>query len=332
MAAKDLYVTLGVPRNAPQKEIRQAYRRLARKHHPDVNPGDKAAEGRFKEINAAYEVLSDAEKRRKYDKYGDQWQHADQIEEMRRQAGGARTFRFGDGGVAFDLGGLGDLSSVFGDLFGGARPRGPRRGAAIEQPVQVTLEEAFRGTTRLLQLAAQEPCAACGGSGEIANATCHVCQGAGVTVRPRQLQVKIPAGVATGSRVRIAGEGQPGVAGGPRGDLHLVVSVPPHPRFERRGDDLYTDVEVLVTKAVLGAEVEVPTLTGKVALRVPPLSQNGKVFRLANLGMPHLKGQGRGSLYARLRVKLPEKLTDKERKLFEELQALQATPDAKARA
>jgi molecular chaperone DnaJ len=326
MATKDHYATLGVPKGASQKDIRQAYRRLARQHHPDVNPGDKASEALFKEVNAAYEVLSDKEKRKKYDKYGDQWQYADQIEEMQRKSGGARTYRFaGDGGgVRYEFGDLGDLGGVFESFFGGGgRSRAPRKGANVQQPVEITLEEAFHGTSRTLQLAAEEPCATCGGSGQIAGATCHVCQGRGTTLKTRRLEVKIPPGVNTGSRVRIAGEGQGG-AGGQRGDLYLVVSVRPHERFERKGDDLYVDVDVPVTDAVLGGEVEVPTLTGRVMLTMPPLSQNGKTFRLAGQGMPLLNGQGRGNLHARLRVKLPEKLSDRERELFEELREAQA--------
>jgi len=327
MPAKDHYATLGVPKGASQKEIRQAYRRLARQHHPDVNPGDSSSEAKFKDVTAAYEVLSDADKRRKYDKYGEQWQHADQIEEMQKRAGG-RSFRFGQGGISFDAGEFGDLSGIFENLFGG-RARSVRRAAPVEHAVEVTLEEAFHGSTRTLQLATEEPCATCAGAGEIAGAVCHVCEGSGVMLKTRRLEVKIPAGVETGSRIRIAGEGQAGAGG--RADLHLVVSVRPHPRFERKGADLYVDVDVSLTDAVLGAEIEAPTLTGKVMLTVPPLTQNGKVFRLAKLGMPQLKGGGRGDLYARVRVKLPEKLGDKERKLFEELKALQETPDAKAR-
>ena len=322
MAAKDYYATLGVPKGSSAKEIRQAYRRLARQYHPDVNPGDKAAEARFKEINAAHEVLSDTENRKKYDRYGDQWEHADQIEEMQRRAGG-HAFRFGQGGVGFDLkdlGDLGGLGSAFGGLFGGSRRRrGPSKGADVEHRIEVTLEEAFHGTTRTLQLATQQPCATCGGSGEIAVAVCHICQGSGVTPKSRRLEVKIPPGVDTGSRVRIAREGQPGAAGGPAGDLYLVVSVRPHDRFERKGADVYVDVEAPLTDAVLGAEIEVPTLTGQVMLKVPPLTQNGKAFRLAGLGMPRLKGQGRGHLYARLQVMLPEKLDEREKELFEEL-------------
>ena len=323
MATQDFYSTLGVSKGSNKKEIRQAYRRLARKHHPDVNAGDKGAEARFKQINAAYEVLSDTDKRRKYDRYGDQWEHADQIEEMQRRAGG-RTFRFGEGGVSFDLGdlsGMGDrggVGSIFETLFGGGRRRSPRRGSNVEQRVEVTLEEAFHGAVRTLELVTQERCATCGGSGQIAGAVCHLCQGSAVTAKSHRLEVKIPPGVDTGSRVRIAGEGQAGAGGAP-GDLYLIVSVRKDPRFERKGSDLYVTVDVPLTDAVLGAEVEVPTITGKVALKVPPLTQNAKAFRLANLGMPRLQGQGRGHQYARVQVKLPEKLDDREQELFEQL-------------
>ncbi len=335
MAAQDYYSILGVKRGASDKEIRHAYRRLARKHHPDVNPGDKAAEARFKEINGAYEVLSDPEKRKKYDKYGDKWQYADQIEEMQRRSGGARWFRFEPGGAAgaggtFDMSDLfgegADLGSVFGNIFrgfGGARRRAPARPRDIEHRVEVTLEEAYRGSTRTLQMESQEPCRTCGGTGQVTGAVCHVCRGSGTTVRPRRLEVKIPAGVRQGSRVRIAGEGAPGSSGGRKGDLYLLISVRPHDRFERRGDDLYTDVEVPLTDAVLGGEVEVPTMKGKVMLKVPPLTQNGKAFRLTGQGMPHLGKDGKGDLFARAKVRLPEKLSDGEKKLFEELRSLE---------
>src|SRR3990172_1505421 len=206
MTGKDYYAILGVPKGSSQKEIRQAYRRLARQHHPDVNPGDKAAEARFKEINAAYEVLSDPEKRRKYDKYGDRWQYADQIEEAQRQGGrrfafGGQTFEFGDG----------DVGSLF-DLFNTARRRGAtrRRGGDIQQPVEVTLEEAYQGTARTIQLASDEPCPTCGGSGQVAGAVCHICEGSGAVHKSRRLEVNVPPGVTSGSRVRVAGEGHPG--------------------------------------------------------------------------------------------------------------------------
>ena len=313
MAKKNLYSVLGIAKGSNEKEIRQAYRKLARQHHPDVNPGDKESEARFKEINAAHEVLGNTESRTKYDKYGDQWEHADQIEEMQKRRGGG-AFQFDSAGGY----GAGDLGNIFSSIFRQQAPR-RRRGADIEQPIEVTLDEAFHGTSRTLQFAGQQPCPTCDGSGQIAGAGCHVCQGSGLTQKERRLEVKIPAGVDGGSRVRIAGEGQAGTNGGKPGSLYLIVSLVKDERFERKGSNLYTDVEVPLTDAVLGTEVEVPTMTGKVALTVPPLSPNGKSFRLGGLGMPKLKGEGRGHLYAQLQVKLPEKLSDDDKKLFEQL-------------
>jgi DnaJ-class molecular chaperone len=330
VAAKSYYDILGVSRNASDKEIRQAYRRLARRHHPDVNPGDKQAEGRFKEINRAYEVLSDSDKRRKYDRYGEQWEQAEAFEQARR-AGGPGGGWFGQ---SFDLGDLfgqatrgrgGPFEGIFESFFG---RRGPTRGQNVEYATEVTLEEAFHGATRRIGLQSEEPCSTCGGSGQIAGAVCHVCQGAGALLQPKRLEVRIPAGVRNGSRVRIAGEGRPGVGGGPRGDLYVVVTVRPHAKFERKGDDLTTEVGVPLEDAVLGGEVEVSTLSGgrtgsrpsgRVALKIPALTQNGRVFRLSGLGMPRLEGKGRGDLLARVRVVLPEKLSDRERELFEKL-------------
>ena len=322
--AKDFYETLGVKKGASEKELRSAYRKLARKLHPDVNPGDKAAETRFKEINSAYEVLSDPEKRQKYDKYGENWEHAEQIEEMQRQRGA--RFGGGNGGFqSFEVGDLGDLGSVFSTFFGGRGGAGARtmsrHGADIQQPVQVSLDEAYHGSTRTLELLAQEPCPTCGGSGQIAGATCHTCQGHGQVQHPRRLEVKIPPGVSTGSKIRVAKEGQPGMGGGARGDLLLVVTVTPHPKFERKGDDLYEDVDVPLTTAVLGGEVEVRTVTAKVMLKIPPMTQNGRLFKLVGLGMPHLNKAGKGDLHARVRIRLPERLSDEQQKLFEDLRA-----------
>jgi len=322
MAKKDYYAILGVKRGASDKEIRQAYRRLARKYHPDVNAGDKAAEGKFKEINAAYEVLSDAKKRRKYDLYGDQWQYADQFEQARRQ-GGPR-WSWSGRGVPFgglDLDGFGDLGDLLGGLFKGTRTRSGR-GEDVQHMAEVTLAEAYQGTTRVLNMQAEEPCSTCGGSGRLVGAVCHVCQGSGVSMRSRRLEVKIPPGVSDGSRVRVAGEGRPG-RGGARGDLYLVISVRPHERFSRRGDDLHTEVEVPLLDAVLGGEVTVPTLKGKAMLKIPPLTQNGRVFRLAGLGMSHLGSSAKGDLYAKVEVILPAELSPEERELFEKLKKAQ---------
>jgi DnaJ-class molecular chaperone len=319
--ARDYYDVLGVPRSASDKEVRQAFRRLARKYHPDVNPGDAKAEERFKEINRAYEVLSDADKRKKYDRYGERWEQAEAFDQARRAGGAPFTQTFDLGDLFGRGGGGGPFEGIF-EAFTGRR--GPMRGQNVEYAAEVTLEEASQGTTRLLQMQSEEACATCGGSGQIAGAVCHVCQGAGAVVRPKRIEVKIPAGVQDGSRVRIAGEGHPGFGGGPRGDLYVVVRVRPHSRFERRGADLVTEAGVALEDAVLGGEVEVQTLSGKrVALKLPPLTQNGRVFRLAGLGMPRLdekrKNKARGDLLVRVSVVLPETLSARERELFERL-------------
>ena len=294
--AKDYYAALGVSRTASEKEIRSAYRRLARKLHPDVNPNDKASETRFKDVNAAHEVLSDPEKRKKYDRYGDNWEHAEEIE--RAQRGRSRGgFRTAGPSVEFGEGGIGDL---FGGMFegrSGGRAARPRPQPPVEQPVEISLEEAFAGATRLLIIEGDDD----GG---------------------RRLEVKIPAGVDTGARVRIAGEGRPGYDGR-RGDLYLVVTVRPNDSFERKGDDLHVEAEVPLTTAVLGGEVEVATIDKKVALKLPPLTQNGRVFRLGGLGMPKLgQASSRGELYARVKVRLPEELDERGQALFEELKEL----------
>jgi len=328
MAGKDYYQILGVNRNASEKEIKQAYRRLARKHHPDLNPNDKSAEAKFKEINAAYEVLSDPEKRKKYDQFGEQWEYADQF----AKAGGKERVRwdFGKGGTTFeygDLSGLGDIfSSLFGDSGVGSRVRrGPRRGQDVESTIEVSLEEAYHGSTRVIQLQIEEPCTACGGTGRVGNRVCTICNGAGRKVIPKRLEVKIPAGVRDGSRIRITGEGGPGRAGGSKGDLYLVVKVLPHKLFERKGDDLYTEVSVPLATVMLGGEVGLPTLNGNLSLKIPPETQNGKVFRLAGKGMPVLNNANSGNMFAKIKVVLPTNLTEEEKKLFERLRSLRPT-------
>lgn len=327
--AASFYETLGVPRGASAKEIRAAYRRLARKHHPDVNPDDAGAEARFKEVQAAYDVLGDEETRKRYDRYGERWEQAEHIEEMERQR--ARSGG-GPGGFSFE-GNLGDLDlgGLFGGIFGGA-PRGPRRGQDVELPIEITLEEAAAGAARMVELPGAAPCAACGGEGAVGGARCHACAGEGRVAVPRRLEVKAPPGVRTGSRVRIAGEGRPGRGGGPPGDLYLLVAVRPHARFERHGDDLAAEVAVPWLDAVLGGEVEAPTLDGRVLLTIPPLTQNGRRFRLGGKGMPVLgRADRRGDLVARVSVRLPERLSERERELFEELRRQPAeTPVARA--
>jgi len=346
--ASDLYSTLGVKRSASEKEIRSAFRKLARQYHPDVNPGNNEAEAKFKQINAAFEVLSDPDKRKKYDQYGDQWMHADQIEEMRRRqsAGGAGgfggaggpggpgggTFRFSTGDEGFDLGdifgaaaggarsGARGAGGIFGDLFRRGGGGGRQRGQDAEADVRVTLEEAYNGARRTIEVrAGEEPCRVCAGSGQIANATCHVCRGTGVAAPLRRVEVSVPAGVKDGQRIRLSGQGAPGGNGAAPGDLYLRVTVTSHPRFERKGDDLHVEVDIPVTDAALGGEAKVPTLKGKtLALRVPAGTQAGKTFRLAGQGMPR-QGGGFGDLYAKARLVLPDPLTDEQRRLFEQL-------------
>jgi DnaJ-class molecular chaperone len=294
---KNYYDVLGVPRSAVEKDIRQAYRKLARQYHPDVNPGDKSTEEKFKEINEAYEVLSDPEKRRKYDKYGENWAHADQIEEA--QARAARTgsrggaFHWSPGGATepffeSEVGGRG--GTIFDTLFANLR-QDLRQPSGLEHPVEVTLEEAFNGTTRMLNLP--------GG---------------------RRLEVKIPAGVDSGSRIHISAND------GSLGDMYLVVSVQSHERFQRQGRDLDCEVEVPLEDAVLGGEVAVTTLRGRrVALTIPPETQNGQRFRLSGQGMPDLTNPNvRGDLYATIKVKLPTGLSSQERDLFRRLKELRA--------
>ncbi len=326
MAGKDYYELLGVGKNATDKEIKQAYRRLARRYHPDVNPGDKSAEAKFKEINAAFEILSDKEKRQKYDKYGDKWQYADQFEQAARQQ---PQWDFSDGGGTFHFGGdIGGFDSIFDDLFGGGRTRGfsrrsrQVRGQDLESPVEVTLEEAYKGTARTISLQVPGPCPTCNGTGRIQNVPCSTCRGSGMMADIKRLEVKIPAGVKTGSRVRIAGKGQPGYSGGPAGDLYLRVTVSPHPSLEREGDNLITTVPVPLSVAVLGGEVQVPTPSGKLALKIPPETQNGRIFRLGGRGMPRLGSSAKGDLLARVSVVLPTKLSEKEKELFKQLREI----------
>jgi molecular chaperone DnaJ len=330
MAAKDYYTVLGISRTATEKEIKAAYRKLARKYHPDVNPGNKAAEEKFKEINQAYEVISDVEKRKKYDQFGEGWEHAGQFSQSGqpgRQTYGTESdfgsFNFGGQGGGATFGGADGMESIFEQMFSGTRSRRaqPRRGEDIEHALEISLEEAFSGTPRLLNLQSQDTCPTCGGTGRVQKAVCATCRGSGVVSRVRQLEVKIPPGVKTGSRVRVAGQGGPG-RGGPAGDLYLIITVAPHPTMERADDDLLTTISVPLTTAVLGGSIEVPTLKGKLELKVPPETQNGRIFRLAGQGMPNLGKPGRGDLRVKINIVLPLKLSVEEKELFTKLKAL----------
>ena len=333
MDFKDYYATLGVTKTSTEKEIKQAFRKLARKHHPDVNPGDKAAEAKFKEINEAYEVLGDPEKRKKYDELGANWR----MYEQAQRAGGA-----GPGGSPFDAdrwsvnfgGGQGggyrtmtadEMRDLFGEedpfsdffrtFFGGAAepdhgrrsPRGGRaaqqrgrQGRDVEQTIDLSLDDAYKGTTRRLSIKHDG--------------------------HSRTVDVRIPAGVGEGSRVRVSGEGEHGSGGASSGDLYLRVHLTPDPRFERKGHDLHTKTRIPVTTAVLGGEAEVPNLGGKpVRLKVPAMTQNGQVFRLKGHGMPLVGKPGEhGDLYAAVEVELPRELSAEERSHYEALAKLTA--------
>jgi DnaJ-class molecular chaperone len=329
MDYKDYYKVLSVSKEATTDEIKKAFRKLARKYHPDVNPGDKKAEEKFKEINEAYEVLSDADKRKKYDTLGPNWQEQFGPQFNRRTAY-SNTYRTAPPDFDANSG----FSDFFEALFGrsnmgagsmGGTVRGQeafrkRVGDNIEQPVEVTIQEAYTGAARTFNIQSTEVCATCRGTGEVSGRVCTVCGGQGMLTNTKRLQVKIPAGVDNGSKIRVAGEGQPGIGGGPRGDLYLVISVKLDPQFERKGDDLYTDIDVDLLTAMLGGEVPVPLPDGrKLVLTIPPETQNGRAFRLSGKGMPHLRGEGNGTLYARVKVVLPMNLTGEERDLFEQL-------------
>jgi curved DNA-binding protein len=336
MDFKDYYSILGVPKTATAKEIKASYRKLARKHHPDVNPGDKSAEGKIKDLNEAYEVLSDADKRKKYDELGANWRAYEQqgagagpghAQGFDPSQGGGWNVNFGGGSAGTrahtmtedemrDMfgGGASPFSDFFNTFFSGGQPadeprgrgrtarggRTARAGRDVEQEMDLGLEEAFHGAMRRLSITF---------NGE-----------------PRSVDVRIPAGVSDGARVRIAGEGEHGSGGGKAGDLYLRLRIAPDPQFERKGRDLYTHASITLTTAVLGGEVEVKTLGGKaLRLKIPPTTQNGQVFRLKGHGMPVTgKPAEHGELYATVDVQLPKTLTPEQKEHFEALQKLDA--------
>ena len=313
MEYKDYYKVLGVSKSASAEDIKKAFRKLARRYHPDVNPGDKASEEKFKEINEAYEVLSDATKRRKYDTLGPNWQEQFGFP----SSAGGRSTNFRSSSMNYNSAGFSDF---FEALFGRATTSTSKTGEDIEQRVEVTFQEAYSGGMRTFNIQTTEACPVCRGTRLVAGKSCKNCNGLGTLARSKRIQVKIPAGVDNGSKIRVAGEGQAGSGGGPRGDLFLVISVKPDPLFERREDDLYADIEVDLVTAILGGEVSVITPDGhKLMLTVPPETQNGRLFRLAKKGMPHLRREGNGNFFARVKVVLPMGLNDSERGLFEQL-------------
>ncbi len=327
MDYRDYYKILGVDKSATEKDIKKAYRKLARQYHPDVNPNGASAEAKFKEINEANEVLSDPQKRQKYDQLGANWKQYEQWERSGgnaqgqpfewaqygfRGAGGAGQSRYGgtyqtvtEEEMQDLFGSSGGFSSFFHTFFGGPGTQTkrrhqtmPRQGQDIEQAVQITLEEASMGTSRAFQMTNPD----------------------GST---KTIEAKIPVGAREGSRIKLKGQGGPGIAGGPAGDLYLIIKVKPHSKFELKGDDLYTTISVKLTTAMLGDEVEATTLNGKLKLKIPAETQNGKRIRLKGKGMPKFKHpEEKGDLYAEVSVVLPQGLSDEERRIFKELASL----------
>lgn len=315
MEYKDYYAILGVSKNATEDEIKKAYRKLARKHHPDVNPGDAKAEDRFKEINEAQEVLLDPEKRRLYDRFGAQWEQYQRAggqaqdfdwSQWQSQPGGQRTTYRTVNPEEFEelFGAQGGFSDFFESLFGGGmggrrsasgdftqQQVRPRQGSDQEHEIEITLEEAFHGTTRILEWE-----------------------------DGRKIEAKIPPGVKTGSRVRLSGQGGYGSGGGPAGDMYLKIKVRPHERFQREGDDLKITLPVDLYTAVLGGRVTVSSMDRTVKLRIPPETNNEKQFRLRGLGMPNVRNPNkRGDLYAVVSIQIPRNLSEEEKQLFRQL-------------
>ncbi len=339
---RDYYEVLGVTRQASAQDLKSAYRKLAMQYHPDRNPEDRAAEERFKEASEAYEVLSDPEKRGHYDRFG----HS------------SVPFDFG----GFSSSGINDvLSEIFGDIFGGRTRRGGRsRGSDLRYNLELSFEEAAFGTEVSVKIprpkkcegcegtgskdrqvhrctacggsgelrhtqgffSVSRPCGTCGGTGAVATTPCPKCRGAGRTESETTLSVKIPAGVDNGTRVRLVGEGEPGELGGPPGDLYVVAHVKEHPIFVREDAEVLCEVPISFAQAALGTQLEVPTLEGKVKMRVPSGTQSGKVFRLKGKGIPHLHGGGRGDQHVRVVVETPTDLSSKQRELLEQFAEL----------
>ena len=349
MSKRDYYEILGVSRTAGDQEIKGAYRKLALKHHPDRNPGSKETEDKFKEAAEAYAVLADQDKRRMYDRFG----HAG----LGSGAGFDPTVFTGFEDI---LGGLGDIFG-FGDVLGGGRRRGgPQRGADLRYDLEISFEESAKGAETNIQIPRQEPCEACRGSGaapgskpstcpqchgrgqlryqqgffavartcgqcrgsgSVITKPCTTCRGAGRMQKERKLTVRIPAGIATGQRLRLGGEGEAGPAGGPAGDLYVVVHVQDHPFFQREGNDLFCEVPLNYPTLAIGGEIRIPTLEGEEAFAVPEGTQSGTTFRLSGRGMPDVTGRGRGNLMVTVKVVTPRKLTREQKKLLEQLAA-----------
>lgn len=357
MAEKDLYKVLGVSRTADAGVIKKAYRKLARKHHPDVNPGNRDADARFKEISDANDVLSDPEKRKLYDEFGSIGVQAGFNPEAAREHRRWQGTRASGPEAGAGFGGYSRFEDIFGDIFSGAGDGGQQHGGDLESELEIDLLDAIRGVSTTISLQRPQPCTQCsgrgadmtsgkecpdcggrgqvrvkgpvpfsrtcprcGGVGRIDVRACPKCGGAGQTVTTERLSVRIPRGVDTGSRVRVAGKGSAGLGGGDSGDLYIRVKVRPHPLLERKGDDLHLDIPISVTEAILGGPITVPTPETSVQVQVPAGSQSGRLLRVRGHGVPHLKGEGKGDLYLRLMIHVPEQVDDPIRAAATQLQ------------
>ena len=335
---KDYYEVLGVPRSASEDDIKKSFRKLARQYHPDVAKTKKGAEEKFKEVNEAYEVLGDPAKRKKYDELGPNWKQGAEFRPPPGWQGDPRQGRpfsggrGGPGGVEFEFGGTTGFSDFFEQLFGsrnrGGGPFGGRggfaeedvaeRGRDVEGDLMVTLEEAMRGSVRSVSLRRAVPCENCGGSGEKNHRVCPVCGGSGQTAKTETYQVKIPPGVIAGQRLRVAGRGEAGVHGGSAGDLFLRVHLARHPDFEVDEHNLIYEAQLAPWEAVLGANISVPTLDGRVNIKIPPGTQSGQKLRVRGRGLPQ-RGEAAGDLIVVARIEVPAKISDDERKLWSQL-------------
>jgi curved DNA-binding protein len=332
---KDYYEILGVKREASEDQIRQAYRKLARKHHPDLNPGDKAAEEKFKEINEANEVLSDPEKRKRYDQLGANWRDGAEFTpppgwgQVNVDFGNLRDIFGGAAGAQGAGAGGGAFSDFFEMLFGGsrdagpadprrARPRGRARGQDAEAEMEIALEDAHRGGRHRITLQAVRACPTCNGTGMSSGVVCTTCRGTGQVLSPKTIEVNIPPGARAGSVIKLPKQGQPGAGGGEAGDLFVRLQLKPQSTFTVTGDDLTVDVPLTASEAVLGATIEVPTIDGKAEMKVPAGSQSGQRLRLRGQGL-NKRGGGRGDLYVRLKIVVPTHPTEREKQLYQEL-------------